>query len=55
MIVRSIADLDAQSLCTLLALTEAESSAAHDLADLVRSVARPGLHARISAYRAVNA
>jgi len=53
-IVRSIAGLDARSLRTLLALTEAKS-AQRDLADLVSSVARPGLHARIAAYRAANA
>lgn len=51
-IVRSIMGLDGQSLRTLLALTEAEPSAQRDLADLVSSVARPGLHARIAAYRA---
>lgn len=54
-IVRSIAGLDAQSMRTLLALTETESSAQRDLADLVSSVARPGLHARIAAYRAAKA
>ncbi len=35
---------------TLNALTDADAADA-DLADLVRSAARPGLHARIAAYR----
>lgn len=38
------------ALMTLNALTDADAADA-DLADLVRSAARPGLHARIAAYR----
>lgn len=50
-IARSIAGLDAASLRTLLGIT-ADTTTDADLADLVRSVARPGLHARIARYRA---
>lgn len=52
-IVASMAGLDAASLRTLLAATEAETTQ-RDLADLVGSVARPGLHGRIAVYRAAN-
>ncbi|WP_428420873.1 enoyl-CoA hydratase/isomerase family protein [Methylibium sp.] len=49
-LMQSTRKLDAAGLRTLLALTDADT-ANHDLADLVRSVARHGLHARIAAYR----
>lgn len=49
-LLQSTRRLDAASLRTLCALTDADSADA-DLADLVRSVARRGLHARITAYR----
>lgn len=49
-LARAMAGLDAESLRTLLSIT-GESSHDTDLADLVRSVARPGLHARVAAYR----
>lgn len=49
-LARQIAGLDALALRTLLAVTDAPQPDA-DLADLVRSVARPGLHARIARYR----
>lgn len=47
----TVARLDTQSLQTLWRLTDDDSGVA-DLADLVASVARPGLHERIAAYRA---
>jgi enoyl-CoA hydratase len=53
-IVDSVSDLEAASLDTLLAMTDA-GCAQRDLADLVASVARPGLHARIARYRAAAA
>lgn len=49
-LMRSTHKLDARSLGALLELTDA-GNAERDLAELVRSVARPGLHARIAAYR----
>lgn len=49
-LARSIAGLDAEALRTLLAVTAPPTDDA-DLADLVRSVARPGLHARVLRYR----
>lgn len=49
-LARQIAGLDAGALRTLLAVTDTPEADA-DLADLVRSVARPGLHARIARYR----
>ena len=49
-LMRSTRRLDAASLGALAALTDADA-AERDLAELVRSVARPGLHARIAAYR----
>ena len=49
-LARQIAGLDATALRTLLALTDDPTPDA-DLAELVRSVARPGLHARIARYR----
>ncbi len=53
-IVRSIAGLDAVALRTLLGITSGARDDA-DLADLVRSVSRPGLHARIARYRRASA
>lgn len=53
-LARQIAGLDAIALRTLLSLTDAPAPDA-DLADLVRSVARPGLHARIARYRQATA
>ena len=50
-LLRSARRLDAASLAALAVLTDADA-AERDLAELVRSVARPGLHARIAAYRA---
>jgi enoyl-CoA hydratase len=49
-LMRSTRRLDAASLGALAVLTDADA-AERDLAELVRSVARPGLHARIAAYR----
>lgn len=49
-LMRSTRKLDAAGLRSLFALTDA-GDADRDLAELVRSVARPGLHARIAAYR----
>lgn len=49
-LLRSARRLDAASLRSLFALTDA-GAADQDLAELVRSVVRPGLHARIAAYR----
>lgn len=53
-LARSIQGLDREALATLLANTTA---AAHDadLADLVRSVSRPGLRDRIARYRHASA
>jgi enoyl-CoA hydratase len=51
-LLRSVADLESESLKTLLAVTEADGPAARDVADLVASLARPGLHQRIAKYRA---
>ncbi|MBA2722001.1 MAG: enoyl-CoA hydratase/isomerase family protein [Methylibium sp.] len=49
-LMHSTRKLDATSLRSLFALTDA-GDADRDLAELVRSVSRPGLHARIAAYR----
>lgn len=49
-LMQSTRKLDAASLRSLLMLTDA-GAAERDLTELVRSVARPGLHARIAAYR----
>ena len=49
-LMHSTRKLDAASLHALFKLTDA-GSAELDLAELVCSVARPGLHARIAAYR----
>ena len=49
-LVESTRKLDAASLRTLFALTDADTADA-DLADLARSVGRRGLHARVAAYR----
>lgn len=49
-LMQSTGKLDAASLHRLCALTDADT-ADQDLADLVRSVGRRGLHARIAAYR----
>jgi enoyl-CoA hydratase/carnithine racemase len=53
-LLESTRRLDAAGLRGLLALTDADG-ADRDLAALVRSVARPGLHARIAAYRRAGA
>lgn len=52
-IARSMPRLDAEGMKRLLAVTEPDTHDA-DLADLVRSVAQPGLHARIARYRAAS-
>lgn len=49
-LARTVRRIDGDALATLYRLTDADSSA-EDLADLVRSVSRPGLHERIAAYR----
>ena len=49
-LARSMRGLDAVARRTLLAISGATTEDA-DLADLVRSVARPGIHARIARYR----
>ena len=51
-LMRSTRKLDAASFRSLAALTDADAED-RDLAELVRSVARPGLHARIATYRRV--
>ena len=53
-LARQVRRLDGQTLQTLNRLTDVQSSDA-DLAELVRSVSRPGLHQRIAAYRAESA
>lgn len=49
-IAASICMLDGASLAAILSITEPATADA-DLADLVRSLARPGLHERIARYR----
>jgi enoyl-CoA hydratase/carnithine racemase len=53
-ISQSIAGLDPVALRTMLGMTSEQTGDA-DLADLVRSVARPGIHARIARYREASA
>jgi enoyl-CoA hydratase/carnithine racemase len=53
-LARSMRGLDPVARSTLLAISGAASEDA-DLADLVRSVARPGIHARIARYRQATA
>ena len=49
-LARSIAGLDPIAMRTMLSITSEPTDDA-DLADLVRSIARPGIHARIARYR----
>ena len=53
-LARLAGGLDAVALATLLRLTDAPADEA-DMAELVRSAARPGLHARIARYRQAQA
>jgi enoyl-CoA hydratase len=49
-LARLSSGLDTEALRTLLCITDAADHDA-DLADLVRSVARPGIHVRVARYR----
>lgn len=55
-IVAGVSDLDAEALAALLANASVSAPAGdRELASLVRSVARPGIHARIGRYLAATA
>lgn len=54
-IVAQVADLEPEAMASLLANVSPPQDGDRELASLVRSVARPGLHARIGRYLAATA